>query len=158
MLIKTFATKKSLLAISRTLDIPRIVVVLWLALWVVTLPLFHIHTQTETQRGIPHSVFSVDLPGEYSPPSTDSVTGGGQDQQSGKAARLASGSSYPELAFTSPVPAKDRHLKHHSIGGAQRIYQFDPIDSSFTLAASEKSQHSTPAYFSDRASRAPPRI
>ncbi len=158
MLTKTFATKKSLLAISRTLDIPRIVVVLWLALWVVTLPLFHIHTQTETQRGIPHSVFSVDLPGEYSPPSTDSVTGGGQDQQSGKAARLASGSSYPELAFTSPVPAKDRHLKHHSIGGAQRIYQFDPIDSSFTLAASEKSQHSTPAYFSDRASRAPPRI
>jgi hypothetical protein len=159
MLTKTLATKKSLLAFSRSAsDFTGTLVVLWLALWVLTLPLFHIHTQTETQRGIPHSVFSADLPGEYAPPSTDSVTGGGQDQQSSKAARLASGSSYPELAFTAPVPVKDTYLKHHSSAGVQGHHQFDPIDSSFTLAASEKSQRYTPAYFSDRASRAPPRI
>jgi hypothetical protein len=140
------------------LGIPRALVSLWLALWVVTLPLFHIHTQTETQRGIPHSVFSADLPGEYAPPSTDSVAGGGQDQQSGEAARLASGSSYPELAFTAPVPAKDRYLKHHSGDGVQGHHQFDPINSSATLAASGRNHRYKPAYFSDRASRSPPRI
>lgn len=160
MLVKASATRTFLLAVSRAAPgIPRALVSLWLALWVLTLPLFHIHTQTETQRGIPHSVFSADLPGEYAPPSTDSVTDGGQDQQSGKAARLASGSSYPELAFTAPVPAKDKYLQHHrSSAGVQGHHQFDPIDSSFTLAASEKSQRYKPAYFSDRASRAPPRI
>jgi|CXWL01.1.fsa_nt_gi hypothetical protein len=159
MLTQASVTRTFLLAVSRAaLGIPKALGVLWLALWVLTLPLFHIHTQTETQRGIPHSVFSADLPGEYAPPSTDSVAGGGQDQQSTKAARLASGSSYPELAFTAPVPVKDTDLKHHSSDGVQRRHQFDPIDSSATLAASEKSQRSTPAYVSDRTSRAPPRI
>jgi hypothetical protein len=159
MLTKASATRTFLLAVSRAaLGIPRALGVLWLALWVLTLPLFHIHTQTETQRGIPHSVFSADLPGEYAPPSTDSVAGGGQDQQSTKTARLASGSSYPELAFTTPVPVKDTYLKHHSSDGVQRHRQLDPIDSSATLAASEKSQRYTSAYVFDRASRAPPRI
>lgn len=159
MLTQASATRTFLLAVSRAaLGVPRALGVLWLALWILTLPLFHIHTQTETQRGIPHSVFSADLPGEYAPPSTDSVAGGGQDQQSTKAARLASGSSYPELAFTASVPAKDTYLQHHrSSTGVQGHDQFDPIDSSFTLAASEKRQRSTPAYVSDRASRAPPR-
>lgn len=159
MLTKASATRTFRLAVSRAaLGIPKTVGVLWLALWVLTLPLFHIHTQTEIQRGIPHSVFSADLPGEYAPPSTASVTGGSQDQQSTKTARLASGSSYPELAFTAPVPVKDTYLNHHSSDGVQGHHQFDPIDSSFTLAASEKSQRHTPAYVSDRASRAPPRI
>ncbi|MEK6670309.1 MAG: hypothetical protein AABY48_00540 [Nitrospirota bacterium] len=81
MSTKTSTTRTSLSAVSRAAsDFTRTLVALWLALWVLTLPLFHIHTQTKTQRGIPHSVFSADLPGEYAPPSTDSVTGRGQDQ------------------------------------------------------------------------------
>jgi hypothetical protein len=54
-------------ALSRVLLLP------WLLLWVLTVPLFHIHTLDEqesqplTPQVLTHTVFSPDLPGEYTP-------------------------------------------------------------------------------------------
>src|SRR5262249_21370253 len=37
----------------------------WLLLWTTTLPLFHIHLDREHSRGLPHTVMTPSLPGEF---------------------------------------------------------------------------------------------
>ena len=52
----------------------RLVILAWLTIWVAALPLFHIHVPDTTDRwsaiqsGGAHTVFTRDLPGEYSQP------------------------------------------------------------------------------------------
>lgn len=81
----------------------RIGVSLWLALWVLTLPLSHIHTIADAHRGLPHTIFSPELPGEYSIGSTKTVR-----TESRRANpcphHLSGGQSHPELTFTAPIP------------------------------------------------------
>ena len=54
-------------ALSRLLVLP------WLVMWVLTIPLFHIHaldaqeSRFRTQTVLLHTIFSPDLPGEYAP-------------------------------------------------------------------------------------------
>ena len=56
----------------RTLSPSRVVILMWLILWVMTVPLFHVHAPDinpeagTLSRGVAHTVFSPDLPGEYS--------------------------------------------------------------------------------------------
>src|SRR5215831_10088112 len=56
----------------------RLLVVAWLLTWVTTVPLFHLHLPDTTDRwstlhsGGAHTVFTPDLPGEYSRPFHDS--------------------------------------------------------------------------------------
>lgn len=55
----------------------RILTAAWLIIWVTTLPLFHIHVPDTTDRwsalqsGGAHTVFTRDLPGEFSHPFHD---------------------------------------------------------------------------------------
>lgn len=136
---------------------PRILITLWLSLWILSLPLFHIHTQTEMQRGIPHTVFSPDLPGEYSPLKTDSV-GHKQDtqQKTGHAAHLRSGSSYPELGFTTPVPQKDKHHKQRLNTVVDGLHPLQDDDSSWSLLVHHPDQRRNGISLIARSSRAPP--
>ena len=56
---------------NRTLS--RVLLLPWLVMWVLTVPLFHIHTLDEqespslTPQVLTHTVYSPDLPGEYTP-------------------------------------------------------------------------------------------
>lgn len=61
----------------QTLFRGRLVIVAWLIIWVTTLPLFHTHVPDATDRwsalqsGGAHTVFTKDLPGEFSHPFHD---------------------------------------------------------------------------------------
>lgn len=56
----------------RTIFRSRSLILTWVILWVTTIPLFHTHfpdlsgDTAATQGGIAHTVFSADLPGEFS--------------------------------------------------------------------------------------------
>ena len=81
----------------------------WLVLWILVLPLMHVHIQADRQQGLPHNVLAGDLPGEFVSPSDAFVEA---TRPSGIPAppHLAAGLSYPELAFTAPVPSKHQWL------------------------------------------------
>jgi len=55
--------------------LPRLVVLTWLIVWVLTIPLFHIHAldtvedRVGSQAFLPHTVVSPDLAGEYVAPT-----------------------------------------------------------------------------------------
>ena len=55
----------------------RLLILAWLIIWITTLPLFHIHAPDTTDRwsalqsGGAHTVFTRDLPGEFSHPFHD---------------------------------------------------------------------------------------
>jgi hypothetical protein len=70
----------------------------WLLLWLITIPLFHIHYEREAssahhaQTGIIHTVFARDLPNEYGP------------WQAPYQSVRSRTSNYPELAFSYLTP------------------------------------------------------
>lgn len=44
----------------------QLMLVAWLLIWIATLPLFHIHLDREHNKGLPHTVMTPSLPGEFS--------------------------------------------------------------------------------------------
>ena len=56
---------------------PRLLILLWLIVWITTVPLFHLHLPDLTDRwstlhsGGAHTVLTPDLPGEYAPSDHD---------------------------------------------------------------------------------------
>ena len=130
---------------------------LWLALWVLALPLFHVHTQAENQRGVPHSVFSADLPGEYGPRSGGHGSGMGE-RQSDDVGRLLSGGSFPELAFTAPVPARDLDFKYQSINAVQKYHGCDLVHVSAIHHKSAGREHNQRDHSLAGDSRGPPHV
>src|SRR5215472_17982889 len=62
----------------QSLSLRRLLIVAWLIAWMSTVPLFHIHIPDSTDRwsvlqsGGAHTVFTPDLPGEFSRPFSDS--------------------------------------------------------------------------------------
>ena len=50
------------------LMLSRLLVIGWVCVWIAALPLFHTHVPDglEKSLGVPHTVFSSDLPGEFS--------------------------------------------------------------------------------------------
>ena len=58
--------------LSRIAGFPHLLAIPWLVTWVLIVPLFHIHALdiqedfSQSQAFLPHTVFSADLPGEYS--------------------------------------------------------------------------------------------
>ena len=126
-------------------------IVYWLVLWIITLPLVHVHIQADRQQGLPHNVLAGDLPGEFvsSPDSTTEAT-----RPSGIPAppHLASGLSYPELAFTAPVPSKHQWLFHLTAILAREEPAEPPVITTaliFSPLVSENARRSDP--FSPRA-------
>ena len=55
----------------------RLLILVWLIAWITAVPLFHVHVPDNTDRwsalqsGGPHTVFTHDLPGEFSHPFHD---------------------------------------------------------------------------------------
>ena len=94
----------------------RLLVAVWVITWVTTLPLFHIHLpdvfySQACQGGVPHTVFSPDLPGEFSRFSNTNH----QDHFAHLSSRVLNS---PELDFViSSEPSKDREVKQRSVLG-----------------------------------------
>ncbi len=81
----------------------------WLVIWILVLPLMHVHIQADRQQGLPHNVLAGDLPGEFVS-SSDEVVVATWPSGVPTPPHLAAGLSYPELAFTAPVPSKHQWL------------------------------------------------
>lgn len=80
LLARVRPTKFGQMFILHPLLLRRLVLVAWLILWITTAPLFHIHIPDNTTwlsplQGSAHTVFTPDLPGEFSPPSHEDRKG-----------------------------------------------------------------------------------
>lgn len=67
--------EKRMSSLGRKIVWSRLLILTWLIVWVTTVPLFHIHLPDTTaydpssvQRGLVHTVYTPDLPGEFSCP------------------------------------------------------------------------------------------
>jgi len=157
MLVEIAISGPVLATLTRTASwLAKDLVLFWLALWVLALPLFHVHTQAENQRGVPHSVFSADLPGEYGPRSSNDGFDRREARQSDDVGRLSSGSSFPELAFTAPVPARDLDCKYQTINEVQKYPGCDLIRLSTAHAESDECERNQWEYYHVRDPRGPP--
>jgi len=127
----------------------------WLVFWILALPLMHVHIQAERHQGLPHNVLAGDLPGEFVS-SADSAIEAAQPAGVPPPPHLASGISYPELAFTAPVPSK-----HHWLFSLTAIFTRDIPAEMFptgrTVTPDQRSfDHPTPLPLSSP--RAPPPV
>ena len=80
----------------------RLLLVGWVSVWIAALPLFHTHLPSVLEQavGVPHTVFSRDLPGEYR--AFDRKTTPNESDLSG----LAPNS--PELGFVASLGEDDK--------------------------------------------------
>ena len=88
----------------------RLLVLVWVITWVTTVPLFHTHLpdisdRLATQGGVAHTVFSPDLPGEFSHFSST------QDHFTHLSSKVLNS---PELGFTLSSASKDREVAQPS--------------------------------------------
>src|SRR5262247_3858327 len=89
----------------------RLLVLVWVIAWVITVPLFHIHLpdisdRLGSQRSVAHTVFSPDLPGEFSRFSNN------QDHFTHLSSKVLNS---PELGFVlSSAYSKDREVAQAS--------------------------------------------
>ena len=91
----------------------RLLVSVWVITWVTTVPLFHTHLpdisdRQASQGGVAHTVFSPDLPGEFSYFSNANH----HDQFAHLAKRVLNS---PELGFVLSECSKDREAKQPSV-------------------------------------------
>jgi hypothetical protein len=101
----------------------RLTIVAWTVLWIAAVPLFHTHLpdiadQISSQRGVAHTVFSPDLPGEFI---------GFSSSHDGPFANLSTHvMNSPELGFVlSSCDTKDREVGEGSVLNALH-YPSDP--------------------------------
>ena len=93
-----------------------LLVVVWVITWATTVPLFHTHLpdifdQQASQTGVPHTVFSPDLPGEFSRFSSTNH----HDHFAHMSSRVLNS---PELDFViSSERSNDREVKQRSVLG-----------------------------------------
>ncbi len=134
----------------------RLVVLAWLIAWITIAPLFHIHIPDATdgwsalQSGGAHTVFTQDLPGEYSRPFHDSELG-----HSSHLSQRAVNS--PELGIAIFDDPDDRKLKAvHVLGSPFHLSDASPQHSG-VLTIGEPYRPLQP-FQASSASRAPPRI
>lgn len=88
----------------------RLLVLVWVVAWVTTVPLFHIHLPDISDRlatpgSVAHTVFSPDLPGEFSRFSNN------QDHYTHLSKKVLNS---PELGFTLSSASKDREAAQPS--------------------------------------------
>ena len=130
----------------------RLLIVAWLITWVTAVPLFHLHVPDTTDRwsalqsGGPHTVFTRDLPGEFSHPFHDHF---------GHLSQRAVHS--PELGFavfnnkSDDEKAKQLHVCSESCQVPDPLHVRWPFECSRTFRGPPPS-HALPPF------RAPPRI
>jgi len=125
----------------RLLAPTRLVIQVWLIAWAATVPLFHIHIPDTTDRwtalhsGGAHTVFTPDLPGEFSPPF--------HDNQPGHSRHLSQRVvNSPELGFAILDEPDDRKAKALHLLGASYPYPYpDTILPHTILVVSEQPFH-----------------
>src|SRR5215475_1876412 len=104
----------------------RLLVAVWAITWVTTVPLFHIHLpdlsdSQACQGGVPHTVFSADLPGEFSRFSNTKH----HDHFAHMSSRVLNS---PELDFViSSERSKDREVKQRSVLGVLYCLSHQPF-------------------------------
>ena len=134
----------------------RLVILAWLTMWIATLPLFHIHVPDATDRwstlqsGGAHTVFSPDLPGEYSHPFHDN-----QQRRSSHVSNRVVNS--PELGIVVLEDPDNRKVKRLHVLGAQFIFSDASLQPRHMWVSPEKSHH-LQLFQAFPVSRAPPRI
>jgi hypothetical protein len=127
-----------------------------LTIWITALPFFHIHVPDTTDRwsalksGGAHTVFTPDLPGEFSHPFHDS-----QQRHSSHLSNRAVNS--PEIGIAIFDDPDDRKGKTLQVLGAPFRFPDTPLGLSNVVAIAEKSRR-TQLSQTFPASRAPPRI
>jgi hypothetical protein len=87
------------------LMLSRLLVIGWVCVWIAALPLFHTHVPDglEKSLGVPHTVFSSDLPGEFSAFSHRTA----HDE----AELSAFAFQFQELGFVASASSDDSHRK-----------------------------------------------
>jgi len=91
----------------------RLLCMVWVITWVMTVPLFHTHLPDlsdgqASKSGVAHTVFSPDLPGEF----TRCSNANHHDQFAHLAMRVL---NFPELDFVLSECSKDREGKQPSV-------------------------------------------
>lgn len=133
----------------------RLLILAWLAIWLTTLPLFHTHVPDTTDRwsalqsGGAHTVFTPDLPGEFSHPFHDS--------QQGHSSHLSNRAvNSPEMGIAIFDDPDDRKVKAlHVLSVPTRVS--DTALRSIRVCGSQK-YHQLQIFQALPGSRAPPRI
>jgi len=134
----------------------RLLILAWLAIWLTTLPLFHTHVPDTTDRwsalqsGGAHTVFTPDLPGEFSHPFHDS--------QQGHSSHLANRAvNSPEMGIAIFDDPDDRKIKAlHVLSVPTRLS--DTALRSMGVCGSPQKYHELQIFQALTGSRAPPRI
>jgi hypothetical protein len=111
----------------------RLVLIAWASVWITGLPLFHTHLPSIFQQpvGIPHTVFSRDLPGEYwafnhktTPDESNlSVLASNSpelgfvalSEEDGKRKSWADGDSVPAVPSVPPVLFRSQRVPHAAV-------------------------------------------
>ena len=134
----------------------RLVIFAWLSIWVTTLPLFHIHVPDTTDRwsaiqsGGAHTVFTQDLPGEFSHPF--------HDTQKGHSRHLSNRVvNSPEIGIAIFDDPDDRKVKALQLLGALFRLLDTALQPRVVWASPEKC-HQIQLFQAFSGSRAPPRI
>ncbi|TAJ07342.1 MAG: hypothetical protein EPO61_15405 [Nitrospirae bacterium] len=137
-------------------------VLLWVMLWMVAIPLVHVHPETDHRHGdighahggTAHTVFSSDLPCEYaahhsssSPPTIAAVTQAAHDL------------GHPEIGFSLAVSG-DRYLGKAALTEALASTTPPPLPQLSGSARSDPFLDSPPSVLllANCSSRAPPRL
>jgi len=113
----------------------RLSILAWMIIWITTVPLFHTHLPDISagpiaQGGLAHTVFSPDLPGEFSRASNASR----EDHFAHMSNRV---SNRPELDFVlSFESSKDRERGHPTVLGVLCCLPDRPLPSVSTIEAS----------------------
>lgn len=134
----------------------RLLILAWLAIWLTTLPLFHTHVPDTTDRwsalqsGGAHTVFTPDLPGEFSHPFHDS--------QQGHSSHLANRAvNSPEMGIAIFDDPDDRKIKAlHVLSVPTRLS--GTALRSMDVCGSPQKYHQLQIFQALTGSRAPPRI
>lgn len=135
-------------------------VLLWVMLWMVAIPLVHIHPETDhrhgdighTHGGVAHTVFSSDLPCEYAAHPASAAT-------IASISHVAHDLGHPEIGFSLAVSG-DRYLGKAAVTETLASATPPPWPQPIGSVRSDQFRDTPPSVLllANRSSRAPPRL
>lgn len=135
-------------------------VLVWVMLWMVAIPLVHVHPETDhrhgdaghTHGGVAHTVFSSDLPCEYAAHHASAAT-------IAAISHVAHDLGHPEIGFSMAVSG-DRYLGKAAFADTLASATPPPLPQPSGSARSDPFRDSPQSVLllANRSSRAPPRL